>query len=93
MLKTIGTVCVGMALFLDTVSYWKQIVKTIKAKKSSQVSSSSYLFKIAKALFSMTGLAIYFNWVGFGMEAFMLIVYAISLIIIAKYKPRGWRLF
>jgi hypothetical protein len=93
MIKTIGTICVGMALLLDTLSYWKQIIKTVKAKKSSQVSSSSYLYKIAKAVFSMCGLAVYLNWVGFGMEVFMLVVYIISLAVIAKFKPKGWKLW
>jgi len=93
MIKSIGTICVAIALFLDTVSYWKQIVKTIRTKKSSQVSSSAYLYKIGKAIFAMSGLAIYTNYVGLGMEIFMLLIYIISLAIIAKYKPKTWRLF
>jgi hypothetical protein len=93
MIKYIGIACVGAALFLDVISYWKQIVKTVKARKSSQVSSSSYLYKIAKAIFAMAGLCVYGNWVGFGMELFMLVVYAVSLGIIAHFKPRGWSLW
>jgi uncharacterized protein with PQ loop repeat len=88
----IATLSVGIALFLDSMSYYKQIKKTIRTKKSSQVSSSSFLYKIAKALFAMVGLSIYNNRVGLGMESFMLIIYAISLAVIAHYKPKGWRL-
>lgn len=89
----IATLCVGTALFLDSMSYYKQIKKTLRTKKSSQVSSSAFLYKIAKAIFAMVGLAIYTNYVGLGMEAFMLLVYIISLIVIARYKPKGWSLW
>lgn len=93
MIKYIGITCVGMALFLDVMSYWKQIAKTVKTRKSAQVSSSSYLYKIAKAMFAGAGLCVYSNWVGFGMEVFMLLVYVISLGIIAHFKPKGWKLW
>lgn len=89
----IATLCVGTALFLDSMSYYKQIKKTLRTKKSSQVSSSAFLYKIAKAVFAMVGLAIYTNYVGLGMEAFMLLVYIISLVVIARYKPKGWSLW
>jgi len=90
---SIGTICVGAALLLDTASYYKQIAKTIKTKKSNQVSSSSYLYKIGKALFALAGLAVYSNFVGVLMEVFMLCIYIISLAIIARYKPKGWSLW
>ena len=93
MIKYIGIMSVCIALFLDTMSYWKQIAKTVRAKHSNQVSTSAYLYKIAKVLFAMVGLALYSNYVGLAMEVFMLLVYAISLAIIAHYKPKGWRLF
>lgn len=89
----IATLAVAMALFLDTASYWRQIRKTIKTKKSSQVSSTAFLYKIAKALCAMVGLGIYVNWVGMGMEGFMLLIYIISLAVIIKYKPKGWSLW
>jgi uncharacterized protein with PQ loop repeat len=89
----IATLCVGMALWLDTLSYYKQIKKTIKTKRSSQVSSSSFLYKIAKVVFSMVGLVIYSNFVGFWMELFMLLVYSVSLAVIIKYKPKNWSLW
>ena len=90
---TIGIICVTAALTLDTLSYWKQIKKTLKTKRSSQVSSSQYIYKICKAICAMLGLAIYSNWVGFGIEVAMLIVYAISLGIVCYYKPKTWSLF
>lgn len=93
MLYWIGTLSVGLALFLDTMSYYKQIKKTLTTKRSSQVSSSSFLYKIAKAFCALVGLAIYSNWTGVIMETFMLVVYAISLAIIARYKPKNWHLF
>jgi uncharacterized protein with PQ loop repeat len=92
-IKFIGSTCVGAALLLDTLSYYKQIIKTIQTKKSSQVSSSSYLYKIAKAICAILGLIIYSNFVGVGMEIFMLLIYIISLIVIARFKPKNWRLF
>lgn len=93
MYKTIGTVCVIISLFLDTASYWRQVAKILKTKKSSQVSSTSYIYKIAKVCFSMIGLSIYFNWVGFTMEVFMMLVYISSLVVIIKYKPKNWSLW
>jgi len=92
-IQVIGILCVGMALFLDTISYWKQIRKTLKTKRSSQVSSSQYLYKIGKAFCALVGLALYLNWVGVVMEIFMMCIYIISLIVICRYKPQGWRLF
>jgi uncharacterized protein with PQ loop repeat len=89
----IATLCVGTALFLDSMSYYKQIKKTVRAKKSSQVSSSSFVYKILKAVFSMVGLLIYANYVGVGMELFMLVIYIISLAVIMRYKPKNWSLF
>jgi len=89
----IATICVIIALYLDTLSYYRQIKKTLRTKKSSQVSSTAFLYKIAKVLFAMVGLGIYHNWVGFGMEVFMLCVYILSLWVIVKYKPKGWKLW
>ena len=89
----IGGACVAVAFLLDAMSYWKQIAKILRTKKSTQVSSSQYLYKIAKAICALLGLAIYANWVGVGLEVAMLIVYAASLIIVARYKPKHWRLF
>ncbi len=89
----IGGACVVIALLLDSMSYWKQIAKTLRTKKSTQVSSSQYLYKMGKAMFALLGLAIYANWVGVGLELFMFFVYFASLVIVVKYKPKGWKLF
>jgi len=89
----IAVTSVIIALFLDTASYYRQIKKILRTKKSSQVSSTSFLYKIAKVIFSMIGLCLYSNYVGLGMEAFMLGVYILSLIVIIRYKPKGWTLF
>jgi uncharacterized protein with PQ loop repeat len=93
MIESIASVAVAAALALDTASYWRQIKKTIRTKKSSQVSSTSFLYKIAKALCALVGLAIYRNFIGCGMELFMLLIYSVSLGIIIRYKPRNWTLF
>ena len=93
MIKIIAVQCILSALILDTLSYYRQIAKILKTKKSSQVSSMSYVFKILKGMFSTIGLALYANWVGFGMEVFMVVVYVVSLTIIAKYKPKSWSLW
>lgn len=93
MMYHIATLAVGLALALDTWSYWKQVQKTIRVKHSNQVSTSSFLYKIGKALCALVGLGVYKNWVGFGMECFMLVVYIVTLWVIARHKPKGWRLF
>lgn len=93
LIVAIGGASVVLALFLDSISYWKQIAKTLRTKRSSQVSSSQFLYKIAKAVCACIGLAIYHNWVGVGIEMFMIMVYTISLYIVARYKPKGWTLF
>jgi uncharacterized protein with PQ loop repeat len=89
----VGSICVALALILDISSYWKQIAKILKTKKSNQVSSSSYLYKLAKGIFAVFGLLLYSNYVGLGMELVLLLVYFISLLVIMKYKPRGWSLW
>jgi hypothetical protein len=86
----LATLFVVAALWLDTLSYYRQIKKTLKAKKSSQISSTAFLYKIGKVAFAMIGLALCSNWVGLGMEGFMLLVYTVSLWIIVKYKPKTW---
>ena len=89
----VATLCVGIALFLDTASQYRQIRKTLRTRKSSQISSTAFLYKISKVFFSITGLMIYQNFVGASMEAFMLVVYIIALSVVIRYKPKNWRLF
>jgi uncharacterized protein with PQ loop repeat len=93
MLHVMGVVCITLAVILEFASYYKQVAKTLRTKKSAHVSSSSYLLKIAKYLVTITGLAIYANWVGVGIEIAALAACVIVLYIVAKYKPKGWRLF
>jgi uncharacterized protein with PQ loop repeat len=89
----IGTVCVTLALALDSASYWKQIIKILRTKRSKDVSSSSYILKIGKAVIAAVGLATFANYAGLVMELVMLAVYVASLVIICRYKPRGWKLW
>lgn len=90
--STIGTVCVTLALLLDSASYYKQIAKTLRTKRSKDVSSSAYLYKICKAILASVGLLIFSNYVGLAMELVLLVVYFISLYVICLYKPKGWKL-
>lgn len=92
-LPTIGSACITLALVLDSTSYYRQIAKTLRTKKSKDVSSSAYLYKIMKALLAAVGLVIFSNYVGLAMELVMLVVYGVSLYVICLYKPRGWSLF
>lgn len=91
-MSAIGTVCVTLALLLDSASYYKQIAKTLRTKRSKDVSSSAYLYKICKAILASAGLLIFANYVGLAMELVLLVVYFISLYVICLYKPKGWRL-
>lgn len=92
MIRVIGMACATIALYFEFSSYWKQITKTLRAKHSNQVSSSAYLYKIAKIFFNMINLAIFANWVGFSMEAAALLICIMALTVVAHFKPRGWRL-
>lgn len=92
-LYILGTTCVALAIILDSASYYKQIAKIVRTKHSKDVSSTSYLFKIYKALLAAVGLGIYSNYVGLGIELVMLAVYIVSLYIICLYKPKKWRLW
>lgn len=88
-----GTVCIVLALLLDSASYWRQSVKILRTKTSRDVSSTSYIYKILKAILAGMGLVYYANYVGLVMECFMLLVYIASFYIIYKYKPKGWKLW
>jgi len=91
--SSVGVACIAIALFLEFASYYKQIAKTIRTKKSAQVSSTAYLLKIAKYIFTIIGLALYSNWVGLGLEMGALIICCVALYIVARFKPKNWRLF
>lgn len=89
----VASICVAIALLLDAASYFRQIRKIYKTKQSSQVSSTSFLYKIAKVCFSIVGLLVYLNFVGVIMEVFMLGVYVYSLYVIIRFKPKNWSIF
>jgi uncharacterized protein with PQ loop repeat len=93
MINIIGVSCVVIALILELASYYRQIAKTLKTRHSSQVSSTAYMLKIAKYIFTLVGLGVYVNWVGFGLEFAALVICLIAFSIIVKYKPKGWHLF
>ena len=92
-LNSIGVASITIALVLELGSYWKQISKTLRTKRSSQVSSSAFLLKLIKYVFTLIGLAIYVNWVAFGMEVAALVMCSIALYIVCKFKPKGWKLW
>lgn len=92
-MQILGIVCIILALFLELASYYKQIAKTLRTRRSGQVSSSAYMYKLAKYVVTLISLGIYSNWVGFGLEVAALIICTVAFIIIIKYKPRGWRLW
>jgi uncharacterized protein with PQ loop repeat len=93
LLRNLAFIFISAALLLDTLSYYRQIKKTLKAKKSSQISSTAFLYKIGKVICAIAGLAIYSNWVGLSMEVFMLVVYLVSLWVIIRFKPKRWSLW
>jgi uncharacterized protein with PQ loop repeat len=93
MTEIVGIVCITLALVLELASYYRQIAKTLRTKRSAQVSSTAYLFKIAKYIFTIIGLAVYSNWVGLGMEVAALVICLIAFYLIVKFKPKGWKLF
>lgn len=89
----IGVACITLALVLEMGSYYKQISKTRRTKKSRHVSSSAFVWKIAKYVVTIVGLAIYANWVAVGIEIAALAMCVVALYVIVKAKPKGWRLF
>ena len=93
MLRLIGITCAVVALFFEFSSYYRQISKTIRVRHSNQVSSSAYLFKMAKIFFNLINLGIFSNWMGFSMEVAALLICVSALTVVAHFKPRNWRLF
>ena len=91
--QIIGVSSITIAMILELGSYYKQVSKTLKTKKSSQVSSTAYVYKTAKYILTMIALGIYANWVGFWLEVVSLSACLVVLSVIVKYKPRNWRLF
>jgi len=93
MIKLIGVLCATGSIFFDLSSYWKQISKTLRTKRSSQVSSTAYMMKLGHYLCSLVALTLFANWVGWIMEFAALVACLICFTLVIKYKPRNWRLF
>lgn len=93
MIKILAIICACISLICEFSSYWKQISKTLKTKQSIQVSSSAYLFKIAKIFFNLINLFIFSNYIGFAMEAAALCICIAALMVVAHFKPSDWKLF
>lgn len=91
-MHSIGIACIVIALLLELGSYYRQIAKTLRTKKSKDVSSTSYLMKVIKYLITMVGLSIFANWAGLVMEIVSLIACLAALTIVIRFKPKNWRL-
>lgn len=91
-LHYIGVVFLTCAVILKLSSYYKQIQKTKKAKKSSQVSSSAFLCKMGEYIFSLIALVIYENYLGALIAVAGIAMCTWALRVIIKTKPKGWKL-
>ena len=89
----IGPACLTIALLLDVGSYYKQVKKTLRTKKSRHVSTSSLVLRILKDIFLLISLIVYSNWVGVGVHVVSLLACSTTLAVVCKYKPKGWKLF
>ena len=93
MIEIIAIICLMVAVILDVSSHVYQIKKTRRDGKSSQISVKSLLLRSTKCAFTLIPLAIYANWLGFGMQVVSLTACCIALIFVIKYKPKGWKFF
>lgn len=93
MIESIGAGLITLAVVLDIASYWRQIVKTLRTGKSRHVSTTAFVFRIIKDVCLLASLSIYRNWVGVGVHVLSLLACVITLIVVAKYKPKGWHLW
>ena len=91
--QAVGVVCLTIAVLLELASYYKQIAKTLRTKKSSQVSSMAFVYKWVKYIVTIIGLCIFANWVAVAIEVAALIFCSIALYIVCKYKPKNWSLW
>lgn len=89
----IGAVCVALALVLEVGAYRQQIRKTKELKKSKHVSTTALMMRLAKYMLTLIAVALFENWVAFGMQAVALIACAVTLHVVAKHKPKGWKLW
>lgn len=92
-LTIFGSFLVLVSVLLDLGSYWKQSAKTLRTKRSANVSSSAYMLKLGHYVCSIVSLTIFSNWVGLGMEFAAFLFCLVTFTLVIKYKPRGWKLF
>ncbi len=93
MIESIGAGFITLAVVLDTASYWRQIAKTLRTGKSRHVSTTAFMLRLVKDVCLLIALSIYRNWVGVGVHVLSFIACIITLVVVAKYKPKGWQLF
>ena len=93
MIELVGASLVTLAVVADIASYWKQIKKTLHTGKSRHVSTTAFMLRIAKDSMLVVALAIYKNWVGAGVHILAIIACSVTLIVVARHKPRGWKLW
>jgi hypothetical protein len=92
MLKLIGIACATGSILFDLASYYKQIAKTLRTRRSSQVSSSAYMLKLSHYTCSVIALILFYNWVGLVMELAALIACLFCFVIVVRCKPKSWKL-
>ena len=93
MIESIGAGLITLAVVLDLGSYWRQVAKTLRTGKSRHVSTTAFLLRIAKDICLLVSLSIYANWVGVGVHILSLLACTLTLIVVAKHKPKGWKLW
>ena len=91
-LKDIGIACITIAIFLKFLSYYRQIEKTRRTKRSTQVSSSAFLCKMGEYAAASIGLSLLGNWWGVLITCGGLGFCSWALYVIAKNKPKRWKL-
>jgi len=93
MVESIGAALLTLAVILDIASYWRQVIKTLRTGKSRHVSTTAFMLRIVKDICLLTALSIYKNWVGVGVHILSLLACTVTLIVVAKHKPKGWKLW
>lgn len=80
--------CVAISALFETRSYYRQIRKTTRRKKSDDVSLKAYGDKLIKYTFGTAALILSHNYVGLSLElvAFTMCIY--TYIVIKKNKRR-----
>ena len=82
------SICIGLSVVFESLSYFKQIKKTCKCKRSNDVSAKSYKYKLVKYVFALVATYLSCNWVGFGLEAWAFGLCIVAYVIIKRNKVR-----